>query len=183
MQRAAASIGIAALAAAFGALAVAQLVVLPGLQAQPGLVDPNLLTRLVAPVHLRCVEIALVGSIVLVGVAPRWLGSRLATTLALLAVTGTGLLRMVTLPAVYEAWARVDRVALAPRDRLVHAETLAHQAEWIGIGSMAMVLMLIVLAGLRWRPRAATGDRARGSSPEPTTESAANGSDAVAKAA
>ncbi len=145
------------MAAAVGALAVGQLVMLPGLQAQPGLVDPNLLTRLMAPVHLRCVEIALVGSIVLMGVAPQWLRSRLATTLALLAVTGTGLLRMVTLPAVYTAWARVDRVAQAPRDRLVEAQTLAQEAGWIALASLAMLVMLGVLAGLRWAgPRVAT---------------------------
>ena len=113
MQRAAACIGILALAVALGALVVGQLVVLPGLEGQNALVDANLLTRLVMPVHLRCMELALVGSVLLLGVAPYWLRSRLITTLALVAVTGTGALRMIMLPAVYEAWSRVDRVALA----------------------------------------------------------------------
>ena len=101
---------------------VGQLVVLPGLESQHGLIDANLLTRAVAPVHLRCVELALVSSVLLVGLTPHWLRSRLATTLALLAVASTGILRMVALPSVYEAWARVDRVAQAPYDRLVRAE-------------------------------------------------------------
>lgn len=153
MQRAAACIGILALAAALGALVVGQLVVVPGLEGQGGqaaLVDPNLLTRLVAPVHLRCAEIALVGAVILLGVTPQWLRSRLATTLALVAVTGTGALRMIMLPAVYEAWSRVDRVALAPHDRLVRAEGLAEEAWWLGLGSMFVLGLMGVAAGLHW---------------------------------
>ena len=150
MQRAAACIGVLALAAALGALVVGQLVVLPGLEAQGALVDQNLLTRVIAPVHLRCVEISLVGSVLLLGVAPYWLRSRLVTTLALIAVTGTGALRMIMLPAVYEAWARVDRVALAPHDRFVRAEDLADEAWWLGLGSMTMLALMAVVAGLHW---------------------------------
>jgi len=150
VQRAAACIGILALAAALGALVVGQLVVLPGLESQHGLVDANLLTRLVMPVHLRCTEIGLVGSVLLLGVAPYWLRSRLVTTLALLAVTATGALRMIMLPAVYEAWSRVDRVVLAPHDRLVRAEGLTEEAWWLGLGSMAMLALIGVVAGLHW---------------------------------
>lgn len=150
VQRAAACIGILALALALGALVVGQLVVLPGLEGQHALVDQNLLTRLVAPLHLRCMELALVGSVLLLGVAPYWLRSRLITTLALVAVTGTGALRMIMLPAVYEAWARVDRVALAPHDRLVRAEGLTEEAWWLGLGSMAVLALMGVVAGLHW---------------------------------
>ena len=134
---------------AFGALVVGQLVVLPGLEGQ-ALVDANLLTRLVAPVHMRCVEIAMVGSVLLLGVAPYWLRSRLVTTLALVAVTGTGALRMIMLPAAYEAWSRVDRVAQAPYDRLVHAAGLTEEAWWLGLGSMAVLALMGVVAGLHW---------------------------------
>jgi hypothetical protein len=150
VQRAAACIGILALAAALGALVVGQLVVLPSLEGQGALVDANLLTRLAAPIHLRCVEIALVGSVVLLGVAPQWLRSRLVTTLALVAVTGTGALRMIMLPSLYEAWARVDRVVLAPHDRLVRAEGLAEEVWWLGLGSMTMLALVGVVAGLHW---------------------------------
>jgi hypothetical protein len=149
VQRAAACIGILALSMAFGALVVGQLVVLPGLEGQ-ALVDANLLTRLVAPVHMRCVEIAMVGSVLLLGVAPYWLRSRLVTTLALVAVTGTGALRMIMLPAAYEAWSRVDRVAQAPYDRLVRAEGLTEEAWWLGLGSMAVLALMGVVAGLHW---------------------------------
>lgn len=150
MQRAAACIGILALAAALGSLVVGQLVVLPALEHQFALVDANLLTRMVAPVHLRCTEIAMVAAALLLGVTPRWLRSRWMTTLALLAVTGTGALRLIMLPAAYEAWSKVDRVARAPYDRLVHAEGLTEEAWWLGLGSMAMLALMAVVAGLHW---------------------------------
>lgn len=151
MQRAAACLGIVALAAALGALVVGELVVLPGLEGQGAqLVDINLLTRLVAPIHLRCVELALVAAVVLVGVAPYWLRSRLATTLALLTVAGTGALRMVVLPSLYEAWSRVDRVAQAPYDRLQRAQDLADEAYWLGLGSITLLVLMGVLVGLHW---------------------------------
>jgi hypothetical protein len=150
VQRAAACLGILALAAALGALVVGQLVVLPSLESQGALVDANLLTRLVAPVHLRCAEIALVASVLLLGVAPYWLRSRLITTLAIVTVTGTGALRLIVLPAVYEAWTRVDRVAQAPYDRLVRAEGLTEEAWWLGLGSMGMLALMGVVVGLHW---------------------------------
>ncbi|MCX4244074.1 hypothetical protein [Paraliomyxa miuraensis] len=150
MQRAAACLGIVALAAAMGAMVVGELVVRPGLEAQAGLVDLNLLTRIIAPVQLRCTEIALVGAVVLLGVAPYWLRSRLATTLALLTVASTGALRMAVLPSLYEAWSRVDRVALAPYEPLMRAEGLAEDAYWLGLGSITMLVLMGVLAGLHW---------------------------------
>ncbi|MEM7155726.1 MAG: hypothetical protein AAF799_22945 [Myxococcota bacterium] len=127
-----------------------QLVVLPGLESQHGLIDANLLTRAVAPVHLRCVELALVSSVLLVGLTPQWLRSRLAMTLALLAVGSTGVLRMVALPSVYDAWARVDRIAQAPYDRMVRAEGLAEEAYWLGLGSIAVLVLMAVLVGVHW---------------------------------
>jgi hypothetical protein len=150
VQRAAACVGILALAAALGALVVGQLVVLPSLEGQGALVDANLLTRLVAPVHLRCAEIALVASVLLLGVTPYWLRSRLITTLALVTVTGTGAMRLIVLPAAYEAWAKVDRVAQAPYDRLVRAEGLTEEAYWLGLGSMGVLALMGVVAGLHW---------------------------------
>jgi hypothetical protein len=131
-------------------MAVGQLVVLPGLESQGDLVDPNLLTRVAAPIHLRFVEIALVGSVVLVGVASHWLRSRLAVTLALLATASTGFLRLAHLPSLYEAWARVDRVAMLPHDRLIWAEGIAEEAYWLGLGSLLMLVLIAVVAGLQW---------------------------------
>ena len=127
-------------------MSLVQLVVVPGLEAQAGLVDLNLLTRVLAPVHLRCVEIALVAAVVLAGVSPYWLRSKLASTLALLAVGGAGALRMALLPGMYEAWARVDRVAQAPFDRLLRAEGMADEVVWLGLGTIAV---LVLMAGLR----------------------------------
>ena len=150
VQRAAACLGILALAAALGAMVVSQLVVLPGLVSAEALVDLNLLTRLAAPIHLRCTEIALVASVILLGVASHWMRSRLATTLALLSVASTGALRLVMLPNAYEAWARVDRVARLPYDRLVRAEGLTEEAYWLGLSSITMLVLMAVLAGLNW---------------------------------
>lgn len=150
MRRLAASLGILALAAALGAMVLAQLVVVPGLEAQAGLVDLNLLTRVIAPVHLRSVEIALVAAVLLAGASPYWLRSRLATTLALLAVAGAGTIRLVLLPGVYEAWSRVDRVAQAPYDRLMRAEGMADEVVWLGLGTIAVLVLLAVVVGLQW---------------------------------
>ncbi|MCA9648372.1 MAG: hypothetical protein H6712_29485 [Myxococcales bacterium] len=150
MRRLAASLGILALAAALGAMSLVQLVVVPGLEAQAGLVDLNLLTRVLAPVHLRCVEIALVAAVVLAGVSPYWLRSKLASTLALLAVGGAGALRMALLPGMYEAWARVDRVAQAPFDRLLRAEGMADEVVWLGLGTIAVLVLMAGLIGLQW---------------------------------
>ena len=163
-------------------MVVGQLVVLPGLESQHGLIDANLLTRAVAPVHLRCVELALVSSVLLVGLTPHWLRSRLATTLALLAVASTGILRMVALPSVYEAWARVDRVAQAPYDRLVRAEGFAEEAYWLGLGSIAVLLLMAVLIGVHWiRPTMPRPSRKE----EPTLsdEATTTQDDAIADAA
>ena len=162
-------------------MAVGQLVVLPGLESQGGLVDANLLTRVAAPIHLRCTEIGLLGAVVLVGVASTWLRSRLGTTLALLAVAGTGALRLALLPALYEAWARVDRVALLPHDRLVRAQDLADEAYWLGLGSVVMLVLIGVVAGLQWvmpapkrpTPDTPTLDDAAGSTHESPVASAA----------
>ncbi len=139
-----------ALAAALGAMVVGQLVVVPGLQSQGDLVDLNLLTRVLAPIHLRCTEIALVGSVMLVGVAFTWLRSRLATTLALLSTAATGVLRLALMPALYQAWARVDRVAMLPHDRLVRAQDMADEIYWLGLGSILILTLIGVVAGLHW---------------------------------
>lgn len=150
MRRFAASLGILALAAALGAMVLVQLVVVPGLQAQAGLVDLNLLTRVIGPVHLRGVEISLVAAVLLAGICPYWLRSRLATTLALLAVGGAGAMRMVLLPKLYDAWARVDRVAEAPYDRLVRAEGMADEVMWLGVGTIVVLALMAVVVGLQW---------------------------------
>ncbi len=182
MVRAAACLGILALAAALGSLAIVQLVMLPGLEAQHALVDLNLLTRLVQPVHLRAVEITLIASVVLVGVAHPWLRSHLATTLALLAAGGAGLLRLLVLPDAYEAWARVDRVAQAPHDRLVRAQSLIEEAQWLGLATLAMLLLLAVLAGVQWTVPAPSPSRRR-HTPTLSDEATTTHDDAVPDAA
>lgn len=129
---------------------MAQLVVVPGLQAQNTLVDANVLTRITAPIHLRCVDIALIGSLLLLGITPLWLRSRIAITAALLSVAGTAALRFVALPEVYTAWSSVDRVAMAPYGRLVRAEGLAEEAYWLGLGTLAALLVMAAIVGWQW---------------------------------
>jgi hypothetical protein len=142
-MRPAAYLGRSALATAMGAVLVGELVVVPGLANQAHLVDANLATALTGPLHLRIADIVLAATVVLAAIAPRWLGSRLATAAALLTVATAAVYRLV-LPAAYGAWSRVDRVAGRPVDRLLEAERLTDQAHW-----MALSLLLLLL-GLTW---------------------------------
>ncbi len=174
MQRAAACLGILALAAALGALVIGQLVAVPGLFSQGSLVDLNLLTRIAAPIHLRCAEIALCAGVVLLGVSSTWMRSRLGTTLALLAVACTGTLRLVLLPTLYDTWAQVDRVAQLPHDRLMRAQGLTDEVYWLGLSGITLLVLMAVLAGLHW---VTPGSRRSTPSHTPTLDDAVGSTD------
>lgn len=171
-----------ALALALGAMAVGELIVVPGLVQQHGLLDANALTRVAAPIHLRCAELALLASMLVAGLSPYWLRSRVATTCALLAVAGAATLRLSALPTVYAAWSQVDRVAQAPYGRLVRAEGLTEEAYWLGLGTLAALLVLAAIVGLQW---ASPLPRKKPTPHTPTLDDAANTTqdDAVADAA
>jgi hypothetical protein len=139
-----ASLGILALATALGAVILGELAIVPGVASQTHLVDANLATALAGPVHMRIGEIALAATFVLAAVVPRWLGSRRATAAALLAFGSMVLYRIVLLPAVYAAWSRVDRVAGRPVQRMLDAERLADQAQWVALA------VVVCLGGLVW---------------------------------
>lgn len=132
--------------AAIGAVVIGYGVVLPTLDGQTHLVDANLGRALAEPIALRLAEILVGASIVLALVAPRWLRTRLGTTLALMLVTATTANRVLLAPAVYAAWARVDLVAGRPLDRLAQAQELAHDQQWLLGSTLALLLGLVWLA-------------------------------------
>ncbi|MEM6993739.1 MAG: hypothetical protein AAF721_24710 [Myxococcota bacterium] len=152
MDRVATFVGVLGLAAAAGALMIGELVVLPGLTGPSVLLGPNLATTIAGPIHLRCAEVALVGTIVLALALPHWLSARFATAAALLAIGFAAFNRLVVLPTVYEAWGKVDLVAARPLARLTEAEALAEQATWMSAG---LAVCLLTVAGFvaAHRPR------------------------------
>ena len=149
MGRVACSLGILALAAAIGAMAVGELIVVPGLRGASDLVGPNLARSMTAPLHLRCAEIVFGAAIVLALAVPRWLGSRVATTVALLVIGCAAVERFVILPELYEAWSRVDLVAMRPVERVADAQALADRARWLDYAHAALLALLVGFAG--WR--------------------------------
>ncbi|MBL4687964.1 MAG: hypothetical protein JKY37_25460 [Nannocystaceae bacterium] len=171
MERLAAFVGVLGLLAAAGALVVGDLILVPGLSAQHLLLDANLATSVTEPVHLRCAEVALVGTIVLALAVPRWLGSRFATAAALLAVGCAGLSRAVLLPKIYTAWGHVDLVAGRPLAQLGQAKELAEQGQAL---HAVLGVFLLLVVGFVAAQRSARAPRLHTSSeasppPEATT--------------
>jgi hypothetical protein len=161
--------GTIALCAALGAILVGHGVVLPALAHETGLIDANLARALAGPAALRIGDVVLGASIVVGLSAPRWLRSRIGTTLALVLVAAAAANRVVVTPAVYEAWSRVDLVAARPADRLARAQELANNH------TALLVTMVLLLLGIVWlvvhrRPTSAAPGSAHGSgeaTPEP----------------
>lgn len=156
-MRPAAFIGMLALATGLGGVLLAELAVLPGIETQTHLVDANLAKALSGPLHLRMSEIVLAAALLLAAVVPRWLGSKLATTTALLTVAAATIHRVLLLPAAYAAWSRADRVAGRPVERILEAERFTDKAHWV---SATIVVLLI---GLAWLASAAHRLRTSGS--------------------
>jgi len=142
----AAFLGTLALCAAIGAVTVGYGVVLPTLEAQAHLVDANLGRALAEPIVMRLAEILVGASIVFALAAPRWLRTRLGTTLALALVMATTANRVLMAPAVYAAWARVDLVAGRPAERLARAQELAQDQLWLLASTLVLLLGLVWLA-------------------------------------
>ena len=142
-------LGLLALAAVLGALAIGRGLLLPGLAAAP-LVDPNLARALTAPLSLRLGDVLVGGGIVLVCTTPRWIASRMATTAALL-LTGAALAhRWLLLPHLGRLWSRVDLVAAQPVDVLAEAERWTHHQNLLLV---CMGLLALLIAALAARTR------------------------------
>ncbi|NVB37610.1 hypothetical protein G6O69_07185 [Pseudenhygromyxa sp. WMMC2535] len=141
-MRTTAIIGIMSLALALGGVVVGHLLLIPMLRGETALVDANLARALSQPLAMRCAEVVLAASVLLAAVARRWLPHRVGPTLALLAAGVAGIERLVLLPELHEAWARVDLVAMRPLARIEVAEqlTLIHQA--------CMGAMIVLLTGI-----------------------------------
>lgn len=153
MDRVALCIGLLAVAAALGALAVGELVVAPGLESATHYIDANLAKTLTAPMHQQCAQVVFVSCIVLALCAPRMIVSRAGTTAALCALGCVALYRFVMLPRLYEAWSRADLVAGRPATRIADAEHLADQTLMLA-GALASLLVTIVVLAAWTRPRA-----------------------------
>ncbi len=144
-MRPAVLIGILALGLALGSIVLGHLIVVPAMQADTSLVDANLARALSEPLALRTAELCLAASVVVVAVARAWLRHHAGTTLGLLAAGLAATDRVVILPRVHEAWARVDLVARRPVARLDAAEELST----IHDGAVAaLVVVLIAIAVL-----------------------------------
>jgi len=143
--RATALIGNLALGMALGAIVVGHLVLIPALTGEATLVDANLARALSEPLALRCAEIVLAACVLLAIVARRGLEHPAAQTLALLAAGIAACDRLVLVPEVHAAWAKVDLVAMRPVAQIAGAEeiTLIHQA-----ALAALVVLLVAAAGL-----------------------------------
>jgi hypothetical protein len=145
-----AALAILALSTALGALVVGELVVVPML-GRTDLLDANLATAVSAPVHLRTAEIGVAAGLAVALAVPAWLRSRFATSVALLLLLGATARRVVLLPALYAAWARVDIVAGRPEARLHEARELARWSEALTFSSVLLIGVLVALVALAWR--------------------------------
>lgn len=147
-MRLAVFLGLLALAAVLGALAIGHGLLLPGIAAAP-LVDPNLARALVGPLSLRLAEVMVGGSLVLVCTTPRWISSRVATTSALLLAGAALAHRWLLLPHLGRLWSRVDLVAARPVDTLAEAQRWTqHQNTLL----LCMALLALLIAALAARP-------------------------------
>ncbi len=146
MDRLAAALGMLGLAVALGALAVGELVVAPGLAELDAFVDANLAKTLTAPLHLRCAMLVLIGTLAIAAAAPRWIHSRVGTTMALCAVGCAAAYRLAVLPKAYATWAMADLVAGRPPEKIEQAQELANNASWLAAAAVALLLGILVLA-------------------------------------
>ncbi len=134
-------IGVLALAVALGSVLLGYGLLLPGLEGAE-LIDANLAHALAHPLYLRTGEVVLVAGVVLVAVMPKWTANPRATPLALVVAALAGIHRLVVLPALGEAWSRVDAVAQRPLPAMEEAE------RWADYHVLVSVLLLALLLGL-----------------------------------
>lgn len=141
-------VGVVALGLALGTIVVGHGVVLPMLDAQTGLIDPNLARALAQPMALRLAELLALCCVLLALAAPHWLRSRFATTTSLLLVGAAAVNRAVIVPTLYATWSHVDLVAGRPAARIAAAQELARDHQWV---LLAMAAGLLVTAGIAAR--------------------------------
>lgn len=151
-MRFASFLGLVALAVAMGALVVGRAVVLPELGSHPELLDANFAKAVSAPIHLRLAEIVLGAHLLLAAFARPWVGSRWATTVALVLVGASAVHRFALLPTLYDAWARADLVAGRPVAHILEGQRLELQ-ETVLIGTM-LLLQLVLCGGAALSARA-----------------------------
>ena len=159
MERLSAFFGVLGLAAAAGGLAIGNLVILPGLTGEHVLLDANQAISLAGPLHLRCAEFTLVGALLMALAVPRWVKSRGASALALVATGCAAIARLWLLPQLYEAWAKVDLVAARPVARMAEAELLAEQALSLDVLLAAVLVAFVVVVSVRPRRSVAPPQR------------------------
>lgn len=161
-MRAATALGQLALAVALGALVVGYGVVLPLLDGGTELVDANLARAIIEDIALR-LGLVITGACGLLVISARaWTQSRLASSLALCAFALAGIDRFILMPRMYQAWSRVDMVAMRPLDRVAEAGQLTNGHYWV---LLAVALALVGVAFLT--PRRSSSVE---STPEPRLE-------------
>ncbi|GEM_PF-5658966 len=146
-------LGFLMLAVCMGTIVVGFGMLLPVLDAQQELLDANLAAAVGRPLALRLSDTLLTGAMVLAVITPSWVRHRMATTLALLLLSGATLQRIVVLPRVHEAWSLVDRVTGRPLDRVLDAERWS--SVHLGILTcLFMISIAMVWLASRWSSNA-----------------------------
>jgi hypothetical protein len=141
-------LGLLALAAVLGALAIGYGMILPWI-AQAPLVDANLARALTGPLALRLGDVLVGAAAVLVFTTPRWIASKVATTAALLLAGAALAHRLLLLPHLGRLWARVDLIALRPVDTLAEAERWTHHQHSLLLCMGLLALLIAALAARR----------------------------------
>ncbi|MFV8750556.1 hypothetical protein ACNOYE_08380 [Nannocystaceae bacterium ST9] len=134
--------GTLALALALGSLVVGHLLLIPALAGDTSLIDANLARTLAEPLAMKCATLLLIACALLAIVVKPWLKHTLGLSVSLVAVAIAALDRLVLLPRLQAAWARVDLVAGRPVERVSEAQELQQTHE------IALILVLVGLVGL-----------------------------------
>ncbi|MEZ4448121.1 MAG: hypothetical protein R3B09_01495 [Nannocystaceae bacterium] len=145
-------LGALALALVIGVLVVGHGVCLPLLDAS-GLLDPDLARAVSAPIAARLAEVLLAASIVVALGLPSARATASGRALAWALVGGAAVHRLLIVPAVADAWSRVDRGAMLPQDLAALATRWTQAQHWtlLGLGLVALAL-LVLRAALTPRP-------------------------------
>ena len=130
-------------ALALGGLLVGAGFILPALEHESTLVDPNLARALAAPLELRLSELVLLACLGFATSASRWGGGAIVNALSMGALLLAAADRVVLLPQAQQAWSRCDRAAWRPINRIEEAQLL----EFFHDGASALLLVVLVSAG------------------------------------
>ncbi|TPV93139.1 MAG: hypothetical protein B7733_22065 [Myxococcales bacterium FL481] len=141
-----------AVALGLGGVALAHPVVLPALEAASGLIDANLAKALAVAVHQRIDDGLLVVSALAAASMGRASGTRLGTTLGLLALICVAAERFWLLPQLSQTWSQLDLTVGRP----LHLVDVAQTLERVSLGISAAVATLF--GAMAWL-LASGGDR------------------------